>query len=99
MLADLQTNYSEQYHKLQEINSNPEMIGDMTLSLPSEAKDALILIMLKASKLGRKSQKLFEMTPDEQRQYAKELINYAEFVESKSKEMKQLKEKQKGEQK
>ena len=94
LLADLQEKYPEQYKRLQEVNNNPETISDMALGLPSEAKDAILLILLKASKIGRKSIRLFDMNISEQREYAKELVEYAEFVERKANELDELRKKQ-----
>ena len=90
LLADIQKDYPNEYEKLQDLYNNPEVLSDIVGDMKSEVKDALILVIIKASAIGKKTSKLFELTAEEKYKLAQDLTDYAKFVEQKSKEIKEI---------
>ena len=90
LLADIQKDYPNEYEKLQDLYNNPEVLSDMVGDMKPEVKDALILVIIKASAIGKKTSKLFELTADEKYKLAQDLTDYAKFVEQKAKEIKEI---------
>ena len=93
LLADIQEKYPKQYQNIQQIQNNPESISDVIVDIPPQAKDIVIFILLKASGLGRKASRLFDMNPTEQRAFATELNEFVDSVEKRAKQINDLKQK------
>ena len=94
-LATIQESHPDQYELLLQLKDDPSIIGESKL-LNENEKTLMLIIILRASKLARKSQNLFELSVKDKRQLAEDLETFAKFVEEKMKElMKQKEEEQK----
>lgn len=76
ILAELQDKFKEEYDQLKEMQSDPSVALDGLDKLNDEEKDKLISMFVRVATLERKMIKLFEMTADEKRSYAKELDEF-----------------------
>jgi len=85
-LAEIQENHPNEYNVMLELRDDPSVIEESD-TLNEQEKTAILVIILKASKLAGKSQDLFNSSPEEKRALAKDLENFAKFVEQKLTEL------------
>jgi len=86
MLADIQENFPEQYDVMLKLREDPSLITEND-SIPEQVKSAMLLIVLKASKLGAESQRIYEMSAKEKRDLADKLDEFSKFIKSKLEEV------------
>lgn len=85
-LADLQENFPNQYEVFQEVHEDPMGLLD-TDKLSEEEKDTLLTIVMRASSLGQRTQKVFDTSADEKRELSKDLEKFGDFVDEKLEDM------------
>ena len=95
ILTEIQRKFPKEYEIVEELKDDPSIVDQLTDVLPQEEKDALILIFVKASYIGRKMKKLFDLTVEEKEKLIKDLEEFAKFTEKKMKESLKRKEKPK----
>jgi len=83
ILAELQDKFKEEYDKLKQMQSDPSIALESLDKLNDKDKDKLISMFVRVATLERKMLKLFEMTSDEKRVYAKELEEFITKLEAK----------------
>ncbi len=82
VLADIQEKFPEQYAVMLKIREDPSLITDND-SIPEKVKSTMLLIVLKASKLGSESQRVYEMSVKEKRDLADKLEEFSKFIKEK----------------
>ena len=87
ILVNIQKNYENEYKIMEELKDDPTILDELTNKLSPEEKNALILVFVKASGIGRKMNKLFELSVNEKEALIDELNKFAEFVEKTLKEL------------
>lgn len=85
-LADVQKNYPEKYELLRNLHNNPlDMVEDIE-QLGEKQKDALLMVILKASRLGQRTKNVIQTTVEEKEDLIEDLDGFGEFVEEKIEE-------------
>ncbi len=85
LLADIQENFPKHYEVMLKIKDDPSLITDND-SVPERVKSTMLLIVLKASKLGMESQRVYEMSIKEKREFANKLDEFSKFIKRKLEE-------------
>jgi hypothetical protein len=80
-LAQIQKEYPEQYKIIREMKDDPEMIEQITMNLSEDVKDTLLLVIVKASTIGKRMNNLFELNSDEQKKLSEDIKKFSEYVE------------------
>jgi hypothetical protein len=96
ILAEIQRNFPKEYEIMEELKDDPSIVDQLADVLPQEEKDTMILIFIKASAIGRRMNKLFDLTVEEKEKLIKDLEDFAEFAEKRMKESLERKEEQGG---
>jgi len=86
-LADIQKKYEEEYETFVDLKEDPAQIEDLMKELSSEEKEVILLMLIKASSLGKRMNKLFDLPVEEKERLADDLDKFAEFAEKKLKEL------------
>jgi len=91
-LADIQDKYPEEYKLLEDLREDPTIVEKLSDKLTEEERNAIIIVLIRAAQLGRKTQNMFELSSEDKRKLAKELENFGEFVEKKMNELTEKRE-------
>lgn len=86
ILADIQEKFPEKYGVMLKLREDPSLITDND-SIPEQVKSTMLLIILKASKLGAESQRVYEMSVKEKKEFANKLDEFSTFIKSKLEEL------------
>lgn len=80
-LSNIQKEFPEHYKVMKELKDDPQAIEEITSGLPEEIKDTLLLIIIKASAIGKRMNNLFDLSIDEQKKLSEDINKFAEDVE------------------
>ncbi|MCL4376236.1 hypothetical protein M1558_01965 [Candidatus Parvarchaeota archaeon] len=82
-LAEIEEKFPDEYSIFKNLKDDPSTINTIVDKAPQDVKDALVIIMLKASNLGVKLSKLFDLTVEEKKQLARDLRSFGKETEGK----------------
>ena len=82
ILARIQKNFPDQYKVMNELKDDPSVIEQLTVKMTPKQVETLLLIIMKASNLGRRSQNLFDLSVEEKEKLVKDLRDFARYVEN-----------------
>jgi len=80
-LAQIQKDFPKQYELIKQMKDDPEMIEQITVGLSEEVKDTLLLVIVKASSMGKRMNNLFDLSADEQKTLAEDIQKFSIYVE------------------
>lgn len=80
-LADIQEDFSDFYEIIDKVKSDPTLIDQVMAEMSEHDKETFLLILIKASMLGERMNKLFDLSVEEKRELAKDLREFSEFVD------------------
>lgn len=83
ILAEIEEKYPKQYRIINEIRWDPESVEKLMEELTDNQKELFFNIFIKASILGQRLNRLFELTIDEKKKLADDLDKFSEEVEKK----------------
>lgn len=83
ILAKIEKKYPKEYEILKELKDDPRAITELTKKMSNEEREVFLLIVVEASALGQKINKLFDLTQKEKENLAKEIEDFANRVEKK----------------
>lgn len=82
-LAEIQENFKDEYEALKDFQTEPALLDKLVDKIDEDQKDVLILIMGKASIIGRKMNNLFDLSVEDKKQLADDIDDFSKFVEKK----------------
>jgi hypothetical protein len=80
-LIEIQEKFPNEYDAMLSFRDDPSQLTENE-SIPNELKSELILITLKASKLGADSQNIYSMSLDEKKALIKRINEFKEYVKN-----------------
>lgn len=89
-LAEIEEKFEDDYKKLKEIKMDPDQIDEIMKDMSDKEKEILLLVFTKASIYGRKLNGLFDLSLEDKKKLAKDLNDFASFVETKLTELTEI---------
>jgi hypothetical protein len=80
-LIDIQENFPEEYNAMLKFRDDPSELTE-NKSIPNELKSELLLITIKASKLGAEAQNIYLLSLDEKKELIKKINDFKEYVKN-----------------
>lgn len=87
ILSEIQDKYGEQYEILNSVKDDPLAINEIASKLDSEQKDALFYVVLGASGLAVRLNKLFELSQEQKEKLSNDIETFSKEVEVKLKKL------------
>lgn len=87
ILADIQKNYPDYYESVSEFKDDPMAIDELTENMTPDERDAILVILIRGSNIGKQASRLFNLTVNEKEKLIEDLEKFAAFVEKKLKEI------------
>ncbi len=82
-LSVLQKKFPKDYEVFKQSSLDPNLLPNILSKLDDESRGILVDIYFKQDTLSKKAHLLFQMTPKEKDDYAKELEDFGELVDKK----------------
>jgi len=86
-LIEIERKHPDLYNILRSVKMDYESMDDVLDNLNEKQRDVLMLIFFKTSSLGKKMNRLFDLTLEEKIKLVSDLKDFSEFVNKKLKEM------------
>lgn len=80
-LAEIQSKYKKEYAIIRELKDDPRVFVKLSDDMPPEVKQVLFSIIIEASLIGEKANKLYDLSPQEQQKLADSMVQFGNKVE------------------